>query len=302
MAPEEITAAVGEVGVVRELVTPGPEAGFAEVFAYGEHMASQHQLPKLMRMSRTFTDQQRHDFIDGVVHGYPWDTNSPKATVALIQGLPNDLEGLVLYDGVLMRFTQQHAREPARVVKFAQEFTALSGVEDPRNGVRIGLQRALGSDLPEALRIAATYPDDWQAALYEELGWRSSSGGAVWPQDALALARTLDLGDRCVFLHGAVRGWGLRVLPGLTPSTDALTELVGAVPQECESAAWQGLGRGIAILYPQPQEAERWLTVAPQGAASRSMRAACESLGTHNGDGSTNIWELLDEQPSPPGG
>ncbi len=112
--------------------------------------------------------------------------------------------------------------------------------------MRIGLQRARGEDLPEALRVAAAYPSEWQPALFEELGWRA--GEDRW-DDFDALLAQVPQEARCAFVQGAARGRVIRSPWTTTEAADAQVEELALRGAECQTSAWRGVAWGLLLTW-----------------------------------------------------
>ena len=78
----------------------------------------------------------------------------------------------LLYEGAIRAFTERHAEQPEQVLAYQAEVRRVAGLADNGgvNGVRIGLQRALGYDLRRAIEVGQRYPEEVQPAILEELG------------------------------------------------------------------------------------------------------------------------------------
>ena len=125
-----------------------------------------------------------------------------------------------------------HDASPDAVVPRALAYEASAGV-DVDDGVRVGLQRSLGDDLPAALK-AARYPADMQDALFEETGWRAGD------EFRHLCSRSASLQRRCVFVHGAARGRTLRTDWTQPDAPVALATKISAQTCGCEDATWRG--------------------------------------------------------------
>ncbi len=171
----------------------------------------------------------RRQFYDGAgqaLRGLPPDAAE---AVARLDALVPAQHRAALKRGALVGYTRQARGEPEQVLPFAQGWAQATG-GDAIDGVRVGLQRARGADLDDALALAARFPGDWQAPLTEELGWRAGF-------DGLPVERMRVLRDRapqpCAFVHGVLRG-----------STSA--EPYAALADGCESMAARGLAWNLA--------------------------------------------------------
>lgn len=241
--PEQVEATLAEASA---------EHRWQLLFAYGEVAGMRLDLAAASeRTARLPDEESRWHFWDGYAHAAPWPGDDPAVHVARIRMLAGQRVHGALEDGVLLRFTQSHAKEPALIVNYAARWSTLTG-RSPTNGVRIGLQRALGDDLPTAIAAAAALPEAWQPELIEELGWRVGSEPGPAAERTLAHLGLVPEPSRCAFVHGAVRGQALHV------SLEDGMALARALPAICEREAWRAIGWTVHQRHPfEPAVAER---------------------------------------------
>lgn len=226
------------------LQTAGPadsdSAGWEEAFTTGERLGARSLEEAVLGASLVPAEHARA-YWDGVGHGLSAVSDLDAFSLALRTSVPPEHHP-ALWRGAMRAAAQRHAEDPRLALAEAQRIHARAGGprEDLEDGVRIGLQRALGYDLPYALDVAATYPRDLHPALYEELGWRL---GDEVPLDILGLERPLRraLGhvpgdNHCAFVHGVLRGVAMR------GPEEPLDHLLGDVPEDCSAASARAVG------------------------------------------------------------
>ncbi len=157
----------------QQLQTTPPELQFEHTFYYGETCGRLETLQASTARGEQVPESLRLHFYDGLGHGLSLVDQTADEMVVQIDRFVQPVYRRNLYEGILRAYTEASAAEPDQVVPFAEAFVAQVGLDDPYNGVRIGLQRALGDDLPMAITTAQRYPQRYWPALYEELGWRS---------------------------------------------------------------------------------------------------------------------------------
>jgi len=196
-------------------------------FFLGEQVG--HHYGRDLTRARWFSDSLpeplRMVFYNGLAHTFPWDIEDPAAQVAAIDAAVSEAHRKSAYIGILIRYAMVHGDTPDKVVGFARPFAAAQGV-DAVDGVRIGVQQRYRRDPAKALALVARYPDDFQTAMAEEIGWRVGSESGLDPDKVIPMARDLAEGSRPRFFHGACRSaWHPGVsLAALRPLLTALEE------------------------------------------------------------------------------
>jgi hypothetical protein len=257
-------------------LTPGPVAGWLlggtglddqwyHTFYYGEESGRLLGLEGAVGRAEWVPQDLLGHYYDGLGHGYAALVDDPVATVRLIEEHVPEAYQMALHDGVLRHFTMESKGKPSKVVPFAQRYLRISGLKDPFNGVRIGLQRSLGNKLSDALAVAGKYPKVYWPALFEELGWRSAGhrppraknatgplvdDDAYWAKATEWVRLHADLVPQasvCHYYHGAIRGRGLQY-----PWQDALgwariQAEIDALEPGCREAAYVGTAWAIFI-------------------------------------------------------
>lgn len=277
-APED-PSSVGEVKIAaifhdprqveRMIRDAEPADRWALAFNYGEEAGKRLNLSEGEALASRLGDPvlQQH-FWDGYAHTAPWPGDDPAAHIAAIRALRGASARVPLEDGVLMRFTERNPGDVARVVAYAERWSALTR-RSPTNGVRVGLQHALGDDMAIAIAKAAEYPRHWQPELYEELGWRVGASPA--PDSVIAAMEGVPPDSRCWFAHGAVRGVALH------KAMDEAVTLNLSLPVACQAMGWRAVGWSLRQQHPDDPDslkpyAER--LSGPQLAALREGYAA----------------------------
>jgi hypothetical protein len=237
---------------------------FTHTFYYGEECGRRLSLEKAAARGRVVPRKLRAHFYDGVGHGYaPGD--DVLDTVEQIELHIPEQHMMAIHDGVLRHHTMTNMADPELVVPFAENYIRLSGLPEPYNGVRIGLQRTLGGRLPEALQVAASYPEAYWPALFEELGWRASRHKPARTQDAPsrlldddaywqeAMAWVVDHQQyvpeaaMCHYIHGAARGRALGYPWQDQSGWIRIQDELDGFDKDCRTAAYQGIGWAVFI-------------------------------------------------------
>jgi len=191
----------------REIAAASGEEKWLRVFSYGEEVG-RHIGPDLVEARRradALEPEVRLTFYSGMAHTAHWDVEDVDAQVAEIQARVAEEHWPALFIGIYIRYTIVHDADPKLVVPFAERFSKNVGVP-PYDGVRIGVQRGLGHDIPAALALAKRYPGEYQAGIFEELGWRvGDDGGLADTALVSALLKDIDASERRPFVHGLCR-------------------------------------------------------------------------------------------------
>ena len=237
---------------------------FTHTFYYGEECGRRLGLEKASARGKMIPDNLRVHFFDGVGHGYA-PTNDIIATVEEVEVYVPEQHMMAIHDGVLRHHTMINRGDPDLVVPLANNYIRISGMTDPYNGVRIGLQRGLGDKLPEALQVAASYPEDYWPALFEELGWRASRHKPI--RSAHAPSRLLEddafwgeamewVSDhqqyvpeaaKCHYIHGVARGRALGYPWHDRHGWIRIQDEIDGFDQACRNSAYQGIGWAVFI-------------------------------------------------------
>ena len=266
-----------------------PDQQFGAAFAYGEGVGAGSGLGEIVSRGQGLGPGLEAAYLDGAAHTWAPPQSVPPAEVArqIDRQVPWD-HRRSFHRGVVMSWTVAFRADPADVVPAARAYGELVG-ELPLDGVRIGVQRALGHDLPTALDVAARYPAVWQPALVEELGWRAGDDAEIWGAGLAALAARVPDDQRCVFLHGAARGRVLRA-PWATEAEAAdLARQLEARSAGCADAAWGGVAWALALTWDhRPHEMKRQACMLPKGPRERALA----HLDTLRGPGRGAPWEL----------
>lgn len=239
---------------------------FGAAFAYGEGAGLHEDLPGLLRRAGALPVGLRGPFIDGAAHTWAPPDSVPLVVVAhnIDASLPVPWRE-PFHNGVFVSASIAAGGDPAVIVPRVEAYAEAHG-HRPLDGVRIGLQRAAGDDLASAIGLAATFPDAYQAALFEELGWRAGDDGA----QVCALAAAVPTAERCAFVHGAARGRTLVMDWEAAGTAAALGEAVDAAACGCTASAWRGVAWGLALRWghrpPRAQTLARRVDGAVPGA------------------------------------
>ena len=248
----------------RQLHEALPDVRFEHTFYYGESAGQFESIEAAAARGAQLPPELQLDFFDGLGHGITVSDDDLDEQIAQVAThIPPRFRNH-LYEGILRAYTEQFASDPERVVSFADAFTSRVGLANPYNGVRIGLQRALGHDLAHAIATARRYPAAYWPALFEELGWRSVVPHPDLPEDTFDPAAPF--GDqpstgalidylvavpddaRCHFIHGAMRG---RILErqGLDQAGwQSLETELTRLDTTCQTAGYRGIAWGIVVL------------------------------------------------------
>ena len=241
------------------------------VFDYGEEFGRLFgpDLAEARRRADALEPETRLTFYNGMAHTARWDVEDVDAQVEAIKLAVAEEHWPALFIGLFIRYTITNDSAPERVVPFAERLSEAVGVP-PYDGVRIGVQRGSGDDMPAALAIAARYPDAYQPGIYEELGWRvGDDGGLADPDKVAALLSGVAAAHHSSFIHGACRAsWRFG------DPWDRYNALFGRINREARDACLNAIGFTIAQQRPDPS-----LDLAPvlEGLADRRWYGAVEN-------------------------
>ncbi len=261
-------------------------------FMYGEYCGWVLELDRLVEIGTAVPQHVQTEYFDGAAHGYRPDSFETATLIAKIEGVVPDGYRRFFHDGVLRSYTEKVQGDPEKVVDFASDYASRVDGYGPFNGVRVGLQRAYADNVSAALKKAAEYPDDFQPALFEELGWRVGDGNDLTRIGSEGLAKLVPETSECVFAQGVARGYVLRSeMMGTTDWDKISAQLTEHVEPICARGTWRGLGWAIELLSAHDaQEFSRrlsWMTDARQRAWAEEAMTASGQPG----------WELDLKKP-----
>ncbi len=257
-----------------------PERQWMVAFFLGEQVGH-HYGTKLTR-ARWFSDalpeELRQVFYNGLAHTCPWNIEDPAAQVAAIDEAVPDAYRKSAYIGVLIRYAMVHVDTPDKVVGFARPFGREHGV-DAVDGVRIGVQQRHRRDPAKALALVAQYPEDFQKAMAEEIGWRVGSEVGLEPGKVTAMAQGLAQSSRPRFFHGACRSaWH----PGV--ALVALRPLLSALEDAERTQCLTAVGFALAQVGRTSEEVKNMATALGDTSWAEVLAAAHSSFeGTEQG-------------------
>ncbi len=245
-APNPMTSSPSQIAAFVKRIT-GPEQSLT-TFMYGEYCGWVLDLDRLVEIGMAVPKHVQTEFFDGAAHGYRPDGFETANLIARIESaVPADYRRF-FHDGVLRSYTEKVRGDPEKVVDFASDYASRVEGYGPFNGVRVGLQRAYGDNISEALLKAAEYPDDFQPALFEELGWRVGDGLDLARLSREGLTKLVPESSECVFAQGVARGYVLRTeMKGEIDWAEISKQLTEYVEPICARGAWRGLGWAVEL-------------------------------------------------------
>lgn len=224
-----------------------------DLLRYGACRAQSEPLADAIAACTALPAPMRSDCIDGVGHGIPAGAVSPELAVGALASLPGPARAQ-LADGMARSWAEGAGGEPEATTAALQAAGIAPG--DVINGLRIGLQRSRGDDLPAAIATAARWPASAWPALFEELGWRAGDEGPTAPFAHLGL---VPAPAQAAYVRGAARGAALKLVHGLSPAEAAaplnalLATLSAQRPTDGRELRW-GVAAAIQLSRWPPAE------------------------------------------------
>ena len=198
----------------------------------------------------------RAAYYSGLAHRLPFNTSNPDGDVELIQRHFPEQAWPALTTGLIAAWTVDARGEPEAVVPFAETFALRHDIV-PYDGVRIGVQRARGGDVVDALTLVPRYPEPYQLGILEELGWRAGDDGLLAQVPSMLLG--IEHAQEHAFVAGVCRGaWRA------DGDLGAFNELLDAVDSGNQHACAGSLGFALGQEYGPDVEGrlgglgERW--------------------------------------------
>jgi len=192
-------------------------------------------------------DGLEHAYYDGAAHHFRFAMGDIDGTVSDIETHIPGLYRVLFYDGMVRRYTLAHASDPNAVIAWTEKVSSRSGERDLVNGIRIGIQQALGSTMDRAIAVAAMYPPAMHHELYEELGWR------VGDEDAVTIAAYQQYQDsipppaRCSFAEGMTRGRILWLMAEEMPWWSGVSGFHESMSDQCADFIESGIAEALLI-------------------------------------------------------
>jgi len=236
----------------RQLQEEPPESLFAALFAYGEFSGWALPLSEGLDRAVVLDPQMVATYLDGLAHGLQLTPDEIDGAAAQINARLSGAQRVVLHDGVVRSLVEHQASDLPKAHQLAEAYGEAAGALNITNGFRVGVQRALGDDIENALDAAGALPAILQPAVFEELGWRVGdrmepfSWLGFWEpkiaEERLpALISRVPDAWRCVFLHGVARGRTMVIPLQDADTSEALSHLVDLVGSECRDARVRGI-------------------------------------------------------------
>ena len=233
--------ACGTSASVGSTTDSSPEAPTWEsVFVEGERLGA-GPLEGAVQNAASVPPELARVYLDGVAHGLA-PVSDVTAFAAVVNGRVPHEARRALWRGAIRAEVQEHPEQPGQAMARVHVLRAQGELSDNEvaDGVRVGLQRAVGYDLELAFEVAARWPAELQPAIFEELGWRLGDElplrvGSLEAPLARILPKVPEAWH-CTFVHGVLRGVTMR-----TPGRP-LDGLVGSAPEACRVAAARGVG------------------------------------------------------------
>lgn len=222
-------------------------------------------------------------YYDGAAHHQRGDFDSLDNWVTEIDTFIPDVHRAFFYDGIMRLFVVANAESPEMVMKFAEKLSRRTGGSDLSNGIRIGIQQALGSDIEGASAVASTYPPHIHAALFEELGWRVGDEQGVSATHWARYRDSIPPTSQCAFAEGMTRG---AVIVGIGERTEwwpDVEQFMAALPAGCAISIRSGVAEALLIVL--GDDPENMMTVVGQieeAGHSNAIRTLIKSRQHHH--------------------
>ena len=177
---------------------------FPTVFSIAETDVAHLDIAEIVTYANVLPVEIRIDFYDGIAHGRNWNVPTPEMDfTAIAQHIPTQYHER-LWNGYVMAviiYFQGNAKQSLRQIsKYMQKFPY-----DFTDGLRVGVQRLYGDDIPKALQVVSTFPKQYRGKMLEELGWKVGEHNSN-------ISHSLDIllpqisENLCAFMHGVARG------------------------------------------------------------------------------------------------
>lgn len=262
----------------------GPEASASKVYkvphnrrwmvahGYGALSAQTLDIDEFQIRANGLSGGLSWAYYDGAAHHFSFDQNDIEGTVSDIQRHIPEAYRELFYDGMVRSHTLNHASEPDAVIAWAERVTELTSSETLVNGIRIGIQQALGDDMPTALKVASTYPTEMHPQLFEELGWRTGDGRAISVEVFNQHRQAIPMGGQCSFAEGMIRGRILRLMGDEISWWPRVKGFHTTVNATCEPELTSGIAEALLIAVgDQPVALSHETQQLPSGTIRESV-------------------------------
>lgn len=221
---------------------------FPTVFSIAETELANLDIVEIVAYANVLPVEIRFDFYDGIAHGRHWNVPAPERDfTAIKQNIPTQYHER-LWNGYVMAVIthlQGDAKQSLRhISKYMQEFPY-----DFTDGLRVGVQRLHGEDMPKALQVVSTFPKQYRGKMLEELGWKVGEHNSN-------ISHSLDIvlpqipENICAFMHGVARGNTMITLSNEQYDVlDKNLELFSQKTPSCEKEIRRGVEEACQIAH-----------------------------------------------------
>jgi len=254
---------------------------------YGTLCAQNLSIDELRPRGNALPKVLHHAFYDGAAHHIEVDFEDLSNQVdAIKRHIPEEYQ-LVFFDGIIRVYTAENGDKPDDVIARTQQLQELSGAKTLINGIRIGLQQGFGDSIGEALGIAARFPQEMHAKLFEEIGWRIGHDDDIDASKWYAHVKSVPSHADCSLAEGMTRGRILSLVLEDEPWWDPVASFREQIPNRCQNDIDSGIAEALLILVgDQPDAIETMAAELPKGTIRANilerMDSRVESLDAIN--------------------
>lgn len=226
---------------------------FSLIFASAENRFANNNLEDISASLRPYNSDFQFHFYDGVAHGRDWSSQTIKQQSNNIKSaIPPEYQER-LFNGLAM-YKISEAKGDMKKIK-----SLILNLEDQligvnlRDGVRVGFQRSIGHQPETALNKVSLFPEFYQSAIAEELGWRVGDDYfdkfVRSPWDI-----SYDEKIKCKYRQGVARG---RTMFNIENGNFAdIIQDIEVLGDLCHQWKWIGMGVALKIQMMEFEEIE----------------------------------------------
>jgi hypothetical protein len=252
MSDESLKTAMDSINSIEALFTfveeQKPHHRFTILFFAGEYRFSNLSLEQISRDLQPYNPDYQLNFFDGIAHGRDWSRKSIKEQRdEILSTVPSEIHDRLLNGLIMFKISLAMGdldQINSSILEFEKLFDSIELRDGVRDGVRVGFQRSVGHLTEKALLKSQSFPEYYQSAVVEELGWRV---GNDFFTDFLNQQWDLRYAEetRCKYRQGISRGRSM--LSTANGNLKSAIKDVKSMGPSCNAHKWIGFGVGLNI-------------------------------------------------------
>ena len=247
---------------LKKIVESTPyERSFAVIFSIGEQELANRSWAEIKEFEQVIPKNQTADFYDGIAHGRDWTRLTSAEVEEIFTYVPIGVHER-LWNGMVMRRLIVHNGDLTQALSVLKPYQHRFPYQNT-DGIRVGIQRLFGDDIPLAIQKAQALPEIYHATVYEELGWRD--GQDHQSEVVLHNVESVESEHQCIYLEGAARGKAMAALQQMDiDSVATFSQDLWTAQPLCKPNIRRGVQWAMSLMeLPQQEQEQIWIQVQP---------------------------------------